>query len=372
VSGRHEADLGGDRTQVGDATTVDAHALVDHPLADDLLGERLDGVLDLALATLERIAQRLDDGGDGGLVGRVALGLVDDLVGGGQAVLAGLLDGGEHVVAVIGTRLERHRVLGARGLDELELELDRLTDPGLGLLEAVGDDVLGDERRAVVVVVERLLGATGLDHHDGDVVTSGPTGDHDLEGRLVALLVGRVRDPGAVLAERQADGADGALERQAAQHEGGRRAVDGRHVVGVHEVGAEDGADDLGLVAVALGEARPQGAVDEPAGQHRGVGRTGLPAEERAGDLPGGVGPLLDVDRQREEVDALAGGLLTVGRDEDGGLAELHDDGALRLRGELARLEGEHLVGGPRNRAGNGNGVSHAHSLSVCAAPATS
>ena len=58
--------------------------------------------------------------------------------------------------------------------DELELELDRLADVGLGLLEAVGDDVLGDERGAVVVVVEGLLGATGLDHHDGDVVTGGP------------------------------------------------------------------------------------------------------------------------------------------------------------------------------------------------------
>ena len=49
----------------------------------------------------------------------------------------------------------------------------------------------------------------------------------------------------------------------------------------------------------------------------------------------------------------------------NGGLADADDDGALRLRGEFACLEGEDLVLGAGDRAGNGDGVSHARSLSV-------
>ena len=80
-------------------------------------------------------------------------------------------------------------------------------------------------------------------------------GDDELEGRLVALLVGGVRHPLAVAGEGDAHGADGAVERDARDHQRGRGGVDGQHVVRVLLVGADDGADDLGLVAVALGEA---------------------------------------------------------------------------------------------------------------------
>ena len=63
VSRRQHADLGRHRTQVGDATAVDAEALGDDPLADQLLGERADRFLDgllLAgeLGALGRTARR--------------------------------------------------------------------------------------------------------------------------------------------------------------------------------------------------------------------------------------------------------------------------------------------------------------------------
>src|SRR5439155_13284335 len=99
-------------------------------------------------------------------------------------------------------------------------------------------------------------------------------------------------------------------------------------------------------------------------GGRRG-GRPGLGAGGTGGDLSGGVGLLLDVDGEGEEVDALTGGLLAVGGDQYGGVAHLDDDGALRLRGQLARLEREDFVLGSGDRAGNGDGVSHARSLSV-------
>src|SRR5699024_8088293 len=86
-----------------------------------------------------------------------------------------------------------------------------------------------------------------------------------------------------------------------------RRGVDRKDVVGVVRVDREDRADDLHLVAQALDEQGAQRAVDEAAGEDR-LGRgAALAAEERAGNLAGGVLTLLDVDRQREEVDALPG-----------------------------------------------------------------
>src|SRR5204862_7855174 len=57
-----------------------------------------------------------------------------------------------------------------------------------------------------------------------------------------------------------------------------------------------------------------------------------------------GVHALLDVDRQREEVDALAG---LAGDDgaEDDGVTDTHEHRAVGLRRELARLQG-HLETG--------------------------
>ncbi len=62
--------------------------------------------------------------------------------------------------------------------------------------EAVGDDLLGDLRGAGLVQLPGRLGAAGLDHHDGHVaVVELATGDDQLEGRRVALLVGGMGHP---------------------------------------------------------------------------------------------------------------------------------------------------------------------------------
>ena len=99
-------------------------------------------------------------------------------------------------------------------------------DPLLRLFEALGDDLFGHLRRALLVELPGGLGATGLDHHDRDVaVVEHATGDDELERRLVALLERRVRDPLAVVV-REAHRADRAVERDARDRERGRRAVD--------------------------------------------------------------------------------------------------------------------------------------------------
>ena len=241
---------------------------------------------------------------------------------------------------------------------QLALEDDGLADPRLGGLQAVGQHLLGHLRGALLVVLEGTLGAAGLHHHDGDlgvvVVTQGPSGHHQLEGRLLALLEGRVRDPLPVEVVGHPDRPDGAVEGDAREQQGGRGGVDGQDVVRVDLVGAEDGAHHVDLVPEPLGERGPQRAVDQPAGQDGLVGGLALPAEERAGDLPGGVGPLLDVDGEREEVGALPDRAGGGGRRQQDGVADAADHRPVGQLGQLPGFEGECAVGptrsGPRRR----------------------
>ena len=113
-----------------------------------------------------------------------------------DAVGADLGDPLGHVGAVVDLRDvgERGRAPGLG--DQLALQVDALPDPGLRRLQALGDDLLGHLGRAGLVQLPGGLGAAGLDHHDGDVaVVELATGDDELEGRRVALLVGRMGTP---------------------------------------------------------------------------------------------------------------------------------------------------------------------------------
>jgi hypothetical protein len=193
-------------------------------------------LLDLLDAAGELLAHLVDGLGDGGVGGGVALRLGGDGAGLAQIVADGGLDPGQDVVLVVEHLGERQRRDATAGLDlghELLLELDRLLDPHLAGLEPVRDDLFGDLGGAGLVVVPRLLGATGLDHHDGDVVTDTPAGDDELEGALLDLLEGGVRHPGALAAVGDAHGPDGSLERDARDRQRRGGAVDGEDVVGV-------------------------------------------------------------------------------------------------------------------------------------------
>ncbi len=298
--------------------------------------------------------------------GGVALGLGGDRVGLGDEVGADGLDPGPHVVGVVGLGVERHGDDGPAGGHvvghQLALQEDRLTDPGLGGFEAFGQYLFGHLRRAVLVVGPRLLGPAGLDHHDGDVgvvaLGEGPAGHHQLEGGGFALFEGGMGDPGAVDRVGHPDGTDGAVEGDAREHQRGGAGVDGQDVVRVDLVGAEDGADHVDLVAEAGREGRAQGAVDQAAGQDGLVRALALPAEERAGDLAGGIRPLLDVHREGEEIGPLPDGSGGGGRGQQNGVADAGEHGAVGQLGQLPRLEGQGAVGAT-DWARHGNGVSH-------------
>ena len=88
-------------------------------------------------------------------------------------------------------------------------------------------------------------------------------------------------------------------------------------------------------------ERRAQRTVDQPAGEDRVRRRAALAAEERAGDAARGVHALLDVDRQREEVEAApwAACRRRGGGQQHGLVVEVGDDGAGGLPGEAPGLE---------------------------------
>ena len=67
--------------------------------------------------------------------------------------------------------------------------------------------------------------------------------------------------------DADADGADGAVERDVGEGERAASAVDAEDVGIVFLVGRVDEGDDLGLVAEGLGEERTDGPVDLAAGE---------------------------------------------------------------------------------------------------------
>ena len=140
--------------------------------------------------------------------------------------------------------------------------------------------------------------------------------------------------------EGDADAADRPGERQPGELGGRGRGVDRDDVVGVLRVQRHHRDDDLDLVAQAVDERRAQRPVDQPAGEDRVGARAALAAEERAGDPARGVHALLDVDRQREEVEVLLGVLRRRGgRQQHGLVVEVGDDGAGGLAGQPPGLE---------------------------------
>ena len=235
--------------------------------------------------------------------------------------------------------------LGLTGLGgELDLELAQLLDLAVGELERRDQILLGDLLRA------------RLDHGD----RLGRAAHDQVERRVLQVGQRRVDDQPAVDAA-DAHGAHRAQERHRREHQRRRRAVDGQDVVGVHLVGRERGHDDLDLVLVALRPQRPDRPVDHAGRQDRLLSRASLALEESARDLAGGVGLLLDVDREREEVRPLT----TLGPADRGGEHHgaflLHQDRSVRLLGDGAGLEADLLVadGGDETRRSGLNCNAH-------------
>ncbi len=195
----------------------------------------------------------------------------------------------------------------------------------------------------------------GLHHQHGGL----GAGHHQVELALGELGLARVEHVLAVDVAH-ARGADGAIERDAADAQCGAGADHGGDIGRHLGVQAQHVHDDLDLVVEALGEQRPDRAVDEAAGQHLQFTGAAFALEEAAGNLARGIGLLGVVHREREEVLAFLG----VGLGHHGGqhhrVVDIHDDGAAGLARDFAGLHGD-LVRAPLE--GLGDLVEHAHTF---------
>ena len=161
----------------------------------------------------------------------------------------------------------------------------------------------------------------------------------EVELRVGELAVGRV-DHELAVDPADADGADRAGERDLADRQRGRRGDRAEDVGLVLLVGREDRDDELDVVLVALGEERADRAVGQAGGQGGRLGRARLALDEAARDLARGVHPLLELDREREEVEA-GPRVGPVGGAEHQGVAVADGDGAAGEACELAGLDGQ-------------------------------
>ena len=294
---------------------------------------------------------------------RLAVSLVSDRHDLTHAIGGDLAHAVEHLVGVVlAGRVLHHRDRAGLFLDhpaQRFLQFDDVVDPLLGGLETARKHVFGDLRRALGVVLERLLGAACLHHHHGNVAAVELATGHDhLERGRVGLFVGGKGNPLAVGGIGDAHTGNRALERYAAQPQGRRRAVQCHEVIRIHVIRAQNRAHDVGVVAVVAREVRPQRAVDQPAHQDRIVGCTPLSPEERAGNPAHCVHALLDVDGEREERCAVAWAARRGRGDEHLRVADAGRDRPVCEPGKHAGLEGDGLVGA-RDGTGDRNGFSH-------------
>ena len=230
-------------------------------------------------------------------------------------------------------------------VDELLIELRRRER---SLLAARERTQLFDQRRDVArrLVAELegfehdgfgdFLGA-GLDHHDRVLAA---------RNREVELVLGRLDvAPERVDDELVVHHTDAAHAERRAMRDGRQRqrceARDrGDHVRIVLTIGREHLRQDLDLGLVAVWEHRPHAAVDQAATEDLLRRRAAFALEEAAGDHARGRALLAVFDREREEVDVIAG-LLALRRREDDRVAVVGDDCAVGLTGHAAGLENQ-------------------------------
>jgi len=160
------------------------------------------------------------------------------------------------------------------------------------------------------------------------------TGDDQVKVGLFHVVDGRVQHVFAVdIADARAG--DRAHERHPGKRQGGRCRDKGDNVGIVFHVVRQDSQDDLGFVLVSIGEQRTDRPVDQARRQGFVFRRAAFAFEKAAGDLAGGIGFFLVVDRQREEIEARFRILGRHDGGQNGCFAVRAHDGAVGLAGDL-------------------------------------
>ena len=239
------------------------------------------------------------------------------------ALVIGILaHGGLHIVA---GHDQRHfgLFLADFGLNAVN-EGDDLLDFVMGEQNGLQHQLFGNLIRACFHHQHRVTGAA----------------DGQMQGALGPLLLVRVNDQFAVYAAHH-HSAGRAVPRNIADGQR-RRGTDHRgHFRGNIFVNAQTGSHHLHVVAHSLGEQGAQGAVDQTAGQGRLFGGTAFPLDEAAGNLAHGILLFFEINRQREEIDALPGLRAHGHVDHHDGIAIADESGTSRLLSILAEFDAE-------------------------------
>ncbi len=266
---RQKAHLAGDLPDVLGGPPVDAPACVQHQLAQMLLLGRLVDFLDLGVTLGKFCLGYFQDFAPHRIQGRIALQLLTDGHGSFDLGLGQLAH----------PRVQRqihHRSLeGTLGLAHRGPQLLLQVDERLRCL-------VREHERVHQHFLGHVLGPA-LHHHDG--VAAGGHGQVQL--RSLALGKGRIDDELAPDASHAHTG-KGAGPRQVGKVKRSRGAGHGQHVGRVLSVGRQHRGDNLGVETPSLGEQRPAGPVDDPRGQHLGLGQPSFALEIAARDLARG------------------------------------------------------------------------------------
>jgi hypothetical protein len=341
VRARQRANLAGDRADLREPTSVDAHLLGEdatpHQTRAQLVQLFLDGCAELAEPLLPRLhgLERseldallpidVDEARHHLLLDRtdrcIALGLGADPDRVAQAHLGGCLDA--RAQASDDCRRLRRQLRLASDAHQLVLRVDQRLDLAMSELQ-----------RRENVGLRDFLGAAL--HHDQRLAR--PRHDQ-LQVALGLLGVGGIHDPFAADAT-EPHGPDRTEERDLGERERRRRTEEGRQIRRVLAVVSEHGGRHLHLVAEALGKEGPNRAVDETADQDLPIREPRLALEEPARDLARRRCLLDEVHGERKEIDALARRACRHGH-EDHAVGVGHEGGSGRLLRHPPRLDRE-------------------------------
>ena len=318
VNAGDQADLAAEGADLVHCAAVDA-LTGQQPLLDDLL-----------LKLVEYLVHVLHDVGV--LLGVLFLHCADPVVDAGLAdVLVVSVHAVFHALELVLDELIEQLLVKRRVL-VLELRLADLGDHfvdevenGLQMLVSLNDALVHD-------VLGNLIGL-GLDHDDL-LVSCRDGGGHAV--CLALLLSGVEQILLAVPAENYSR--DGAVEGNIGYAHRRRRADHCGYLGAAVAVNGQHLAGDDDVVAQVGGEQRAHGAVNKAGGKDRGQAGLTLAAHEAAGDAADRVELFVEVNCEREVIDAVLGTCRGGAGDQNGRLAVGHENGCVAQLRHLADL----------------------------------
>jgi len=323
VHARQDAHIRHQRAQLIHRATVHALAFFQDALSDDLDFHHVEELLE-QLVRHDLFAVDLLHPGKGGVEHLGHLGLALELFDGEE----GFFEIGAGKFAQLGDLLGVRQRFGER----LGGQAHFFAQLGLGVADP-GDGFVAELHGGDHVVVGHFQ--RGSFDHDRQVAAAHVD---QINVGVLHLDVSGVQQELAVDAA-DAHGADGAKERQFAEHEGRGGGIDAEDVALMFAIHGEQGVVDLDLVVEAFGEEGPNRAVGHARREDFLLGGASFALEVAAGEASRRVEPFAVFHLQREEINAFAR-LLGVGDGgEHHGFAELAGGLSGRLAGQQTRFE---------------------------------